>query len=166
MRFLAWFQIVVGAGMAGFWIVVVLAGQVPELDVGQRDILFHLTAELLTAAVLVTAGLMLLRGVSTRARTLSAFALGALLYTAINSPGYYADLGEWAMVAMFAALAVTTAAVFLRVLVVPARTLDRAHVGDVGAGAARDQAADLGGTTGREPRGSRSAGTPPGPTTG
>ena len=33
-------------------------------------------------------------------------ALGMLLYTVIVSPGYFAQLGQWAMVAVFALLLV------------------------------------------------------------
>jgi hypothetical protein len=47
----------------------------------------------------------------------AALAAGSLLYTTINSAGHYADLGEWAVVAMFtvlAAVTVTAAAVLIR----------------------------------------------------
>lgn len=43
-------------------------------------------------------------------RQLAALALGALVYTTINSAGYYADLGQWPVVAMFTALTVATGA--------------------------------------------------------
>ena len=116
MRGLAWFQIVVGAAMAALWTVLVVAGEVPEIPAGQLDIYFHLAAELITAGLLVAAGTTLLRRGLARGRLLSAFALGALLYTTVNSPGYYADLGEWAPVVMFGALAAVTAGLFVRLI--------------------------------------------------
>lgn len=117
MRFVGWFEIGVGVAIAGLWTVLLLTGRVPELDEGRRDILFHLGAEYLTAALLVGAGVAVLVTARSTATLLAAVAAGALLYTTINSPGYYADLGDWAMVAMFAVLAVatmTTTAVLIR----------------------------------------------------
>jgi len=95
MRVLAWFQLVVGGGIVGLWPLLILAGEVPELAAGQRDIWFHIAAEVIAGLLLITAGIGLLRGGGDRTRLLAAFALGALLYTGINSAGYYADLGRW-----------------------------------------------------------------------
>jgi hypothetical protein len=115
VRFLAWFQLLSGAAMIVLWTLLLATGQVPELEAGQRDILFHLLAELLAAGALLVAGYAVLRR-HQRAMTLSAFALGALLYTAVNSSGYYADSGDWAAVGMFGILALCALALFLRVL--------------------------------------------------
>ena len=101
MRLVAGFVLVMGLGIAGLWDMLLAAGQVPEVAEGRVDIWFHIAAELLTAGLLVAAGVALLRR-HTRARLLAAVALGALIYTAINSPGYYAQSGDAAMVAMFA----------------------------------------------------------------
>jgi hypothetical protein len=64
------------------------------------DIWFHVVAELAMAGLLVSAGAALLRQ-ARGAALLSAFALGWLAYSAINSPGYYAETGDWAVVGMF-----------------------------------------------------------------
>jgi hypothetical protein len=66
-------------------------------------IALHLAAEFVTALGLVAGGVALLRHV-TWARTLYLVALGMLLYSVIASPGYFAQQGEWALVAMFALL--------------------------------------------------------------
>lgn len=109
MRFAGWFEIGVGTAIAALWTVLLATGQVPELDEGRRDILFHIGAEYLTAVLLVGAGIAVLTTGGSTATLAAAVAAGALLYTTVNSPGYYADLGQWAMVAMFAVLAVATA---------------------------------------------------------
>jgi hypothetical protein len=83
-----------------------------------RDIWFHLSAELVTAGLLVAAGIALLRR-APAGRQLAAVGSGALLYTALNSAGYYADLGEWAVVGMFLGLAAGTAAAVARRLLRP-----------------------------------------------
>lgn len=117
MRFVGWFEIVTGLAIAGLWGVLLATGQVTELTEGRRDILFHVGAELLTALLLVGAGIAVLTAGSQVASLVAAFAAGALLYTTVNSPGYYAELGQWSVVVMFVLLAaatVTTVAVLIR----------------------------------------------------
>jgi hypothetical protein len=113
VRLLGWFQLLSGAAMIGLWTLLLATGQVPELEAGQRDILFHLLAELLAATALLVAGSAVLRR-HERGTTLSAFALGALLYTSVNSSGYYAETGDWAAVGMFGVLAVCALLSFRR----------------------------------------------------
>lgn len=109
-RFVGWFQIVMGLGVAGLWVMLIVTDEVPEITAGQVDIWFHLAAELLMAGLLLAAGAAVLRS-ATAARVLSGVALGALTYSVVNSAGYYAEAGEWAAVAGFGVLlvlAVTT----------------------------------------------------------
>ena len=106
-RLLPWFLMVVGATITGLWLMLLMTGQVPEIETGDRDIWFHLVAELVTAQLLITAGVLSLRRTITGDR-LAGIALGALLYTTINSAGFYADQGEWAAVGMFGVLTAAT----------------------------------------------------------
>lgn len=101
VHLVAWFQLVIGVSILVFWAVFISTGRVPEIEAGERGIWVHVAAESITGLLLAAAGLL-----STRhpARLLSALALGALLYTSINSPGYYVDLEEWPMVVMFGVL--------------------------------------------------------------
>lgn len=115
MKLVAAYLVTVGVAIAGLWTVLLATGQVPEVDEGRLDIWFHLAAELLTAALLVAAGAALLRRWA-RGRLLAAVALGALGYTTVNSAGYYADAGDWAMVGMFAVLTACTLLAAIRVL--------------------------------------------------
>lgn len=117
MRALAWFEIVVGAGMVALWTMLLATGQVPEATAGQRDIWFHIAAELTAATILVAAGVWVLRsGATQRARLAAAAGLGALLYTVVNSAGYYAEAGDWAPVVMFGLLAAATVTLGVRLL--------------------------------------------------
>lgn len=106
-RWVAWFQTVVGVAIAGLWVMLLATSQVPEITAGEIEIWFHLVAELVTAGLLITAGWAWLR-VEEGARSRSLLALGALLYTTVNSAGYYADGGQWPIVAMFLAVALAT----------------------------------------------------------
>ena len=116
MAVAGWFQIGVGIAIVGLWSMLVATRQVPQIAEGKCDIWFHLVAELLTAVALIVGGVWLLVAGTTGARTLSAVALGALLYTAVNSPGYYADRGDWATVAMFGVLVAGTTAAAITLL--------------------------------------------------
>lgn len=101
----AWAQIVVGGGVVIWWIAAAFAG-IPELDEGRIDIWFHIGAELVMAAMLIGAGIArLVDDGSPTAVVLSGAALGALLYSSINSPGYFAERGEWWPVVMFILIA-------------------------------------------------------------
>ena len=106
----------VGTAIAGLWAMLIGRHQVPELEEGKPSIRFHIAAELLTAGLLLVAGLGLWNDASW-APTLAAAAIGAAMYSCIASPGYYADRGQWGLVAMFAALA-TLLAVALGILVI------------------------------------------------
>jgi hypothetical protein len=95
----------VGTAIAGLWAMLIGRHQVPELEAGTPSIKFHVAAELMTAVLLIAAGIGLWIGAGW-ATTLAAGAIGAALYSCVASPGYYADRGQWALVAMFAVLAV------------------------------------------------------------
>lgn len=107
MRFVAWFCIVTGVGMLLQWGISLAGGQVPELNSEPRRIAFHLAGEGLTAVLLIISGAGLLRNKSW-AKSISLVALGMLLYTVIVSPGYFAQLGQWPMVVVFAVLLILT----------------------------------------------------------
>lgn len=105
MKFAAGYGILVGLLMIGQWLLFLVTGQVPELQSEPWRIYFHLAAEFVTAAGLIFSGVALLRGL-VWARATYLVAAGMLLYSVIASPGYFAQQGQWAMVAMFAVLLV------------------------------------------------------------
>jgi len=96
-----------GAGVAvlGLWIVLVVRRQVPELQAGVPSIRFHIAAEVGMALLLLAGGIALIADVAWGVPLVAA-ALGAALYSTVNSPGYYADQRLWPPVAMFLVLAV------------------------------------------------------------
>jgi hypothetical protein len=110
----AWLQISVGIAVVAWWAIAAATDGIAELRAGQTDIVFHIAAELLMAWLLISAGVLLLRrGRTAATMTMSGLALGTLLYSSINSPGYFAEQGAWWAVGMFAvigAAAVATAA--------------------------------------------------------
>lgn len=107
MRRVGWFQLVMGCGIVGVWTLLLVTGQVLEVDEGRIDSWFHLTAELATGAALVVAGVLILQR-TPRASLAACVALGALAYTAVNSAGYYDQAGEWMPVVLFGVAAIST----------------------------------------------------------
>lgn len=102
-RFAAILALFVGAAMLVMWSVLLLTGQAPELRSEPWRIVAHLLAEATTASVLIAGGAGLLRR-GRQSRRVLLVGLGMLFYTLIASPGYYAQLGNWPMVLMFAGL--------------------------------------------------------------
>lgn len=111
MTFAAVYAIVIGVAMIAQWTVTIVKGQVPtpEQDPvagrGFWDMMFHWAAEFLTAMALVVAGVALLADWGW-ALPLYLVAMGMLLYSLINSPGYFAQLRQWPMVAVFGVMLV------------------------------------------------------------
>lgn len=107
------FALCVGILMFLMWTFFIVAGLVPEFDVRPVEIVLHLVAEFLTAIMLIASAIGILRkkraGVS-----LMPFALGMLIYTLIVSPGYYAQQGDYAFVAMFGVLLVAAVVFMIR----------------------------------------------------
>ncbi len=107
MTFVACYAIVVGLAMIGMWTVSLLKGRVPELADEPVRIGFHLAGEFMTAVALLVGGSALLVDAPWAAGA-SLASMGMLLYTAVVSPGYFGQQGEWPMVGFFGLLIVLT----------------------------------------------------------
>jgi len=103
MAFPAVFAILVGVGMIGQWTASFIGKKIPELKTEPIRIGFHLAAELITALCLILSGIGLLI-TKTWSIPLFLVASGMLLYTAIVSPGYFAQKGQWGWLVMFVTL--------------------------------------------------------------
>jgi len=101
-RYAIIYAFVIGAGMLGMWGMLLATGQVPEVETEPVRLTFHLAAEAMTAITLIVAGLGITRR-ATWGRSAYLLAMGMLAYTLVVSPGYYAQAGDLAFVAMFAA---------------------------------------------------------------
>jgi hypothetical protein len=105
MTFVAVVELIAGVGIIGFWTFALLARKVPEVSAGDRAIWFHMAAEYLLGVALVAGGLaLLLVGDEAWTRVVAGVAIGGMVYSTINSPGYYAREGTWGVVAAFATL--------------------------------------------------------------
>lgn len=100
MTFAAVFAIIVGIGMIGQWTFSLISKQVPEVRSEPIRIAFHIAAEMATAVCLIVAGIGLLAATSWGVLVFP-IAIGMLFYTAIVSPGYFAQQGQWIWLVIF-----------------------------------------------------------------
>jgi hypothetical protein len=103
MKFSAWYGIIVGFVMIAQWIFFLATDSVPELQTEPWRISLHLAAEFITALMLIVSSIATLKSVVWGRKVLLA-GLGMVIYSEIVSPGYFAQLGQWALVGMFAVL--------------------------------------------------------------
>lgn len=104
--FVAVYVIVVGVFMIGFWGFLAATGQA-ELRQRPWDMRFHLLAEFATAVLLVLSGAGAFLGLA-GIPIVAPVALGMLLYTVVNSAGFYAGRANRPMVGMFLVLSLMT----------------------------------------------------------
>ena len=97
------FAIIVGLLMIGQWGYLLLNDRVPELRTEPVALGFHLLAELMTALTLIIGGIVLLIGYRW-GLAVYLLGVGALLYSATNSAGYFMQRKQWPMVAVFAVI--------------------------------------------------------------
>jgi hypothetical protein len=105
MVFPSVFAIVVGLGMIGQWVASYRSRNIPELSTEPIRIWFHIAAEMATAMALVLAGIGLVTA-QPWSKSIYPVAIGMLFYTAIVSPGYFAQRGQWLWLGLFALLIV------------------------------------------------------------
>lgn len=103
MLYSALFSIEVGLVMIGQWTLLYVRNQIPEIGHEPIRIWFHIAAEVITALALIVSGIALLAG-SAWASSLYLVSMGMLFYTAIVSPGYFAQQGDWKWLGIFAVL--------------------------------------------------------------
>jgi hypothetical protein len=89
------------------WVFFIVTGNVAEFHVIPLEISLHITAEVMTALLLLISSYLLLKR-KKKAIKWNLLAQGMLIYTVINSSGYFAQLSQWSFVVMFIVLFVLT----------------------------------------------------------
>ncbi|MDW7674260.1 MAG: hypothetical protein SCK28_06990 [Bacillota bacterium] len=103
VKIAAVYSIIVGVSIIGIWAMLYLNNEIPELNITPIAITMHLAAEILTALLLIVGGIGLLLK-RWWGYQIYLFSMGMLVYTLIQSPGYYAEKGNLAFVIMFAVI--------------------------------------------------------------
>jgi len=94
------YSLFIGISMIVMWTMFYINGQILELSSEPIRIGMHLTAEFTTAVMLIIGGIGLLNDWS-KAIDIYQFSMGMLIYTLIQSPGYFAQQGDFSFVGMF-----------------------------------------------------------------
>ena len=94
------FSIIVGLSIIGMWLMFYFTGSISELDTEPARIIMHLMAEFVTALALIVGGWGQLK-LKAWGEKLYLLATGALIYTIIQSPGYFLQTGEVGFVVIF-----------------------------------------------------------------
>jgi hypothetical protein len=115
MVFPAVFALVVGTAMIAQWTASYISKQIPEIVTEPIRITFHIFGEMVTAFSLIISGIGLLIQ-TVWAVPLFLMAMGMLFYTAIVSPGYFAQQGNWVWVVIFGVMIVVGIFTILTVL--------------------------------------------------
>ena len=121
MKFPACYGILVGLLMITQWTFSIVSRDVPEFQTEPWAIAFYLLGELSTALLLIIGGMAALKSMSW-AKPVLLVGLGMVIYSEIVSPGYYAQLGQWGLVSLFALL-LLGAAVAVRALLQKGTTI-------------------------------------------
>lgn len=111
MVFAAIFALLTGIAIIGQWIIAIKRKEVKGLDEGaelgrgSKEMAFHYVAEFGTAIMLIisAAGLF---GKTLWGPYLFLISAGMLIYTAVNSAGYFAQKGQNSMLIMFGVILV------------------------------------------------------------
>jgi hypothetical protein len=118
MSWIAIFTLTSGIAIIGIWVFVLARRDIPEIASGDREIWYHITAEMLLGSGLIAAGVLLLAAPEESfSRVGAGAATGALVYSVINSAGYYADRSNWKALGAFVVIA-SVAAVALATLLI------------------------------------------------
>ncbi len=103
MNFVSYYSMSVGVLMLAQWLFFILSGNVVEFATTPIEISIHISIEILTAIALLITGYRLLKR-RKNAIKWNLLAQGMLIYTVVNSSGYFAQLAQWPFVVMFAVL--------------------------------------------------------------
>ena len=109
MNFAAYYSIFIGIMIITQWIFFILTGNVPEFTTAFWEIIFHIIVEFLTAFILLITGW---RMITKRKYAIQGnlVAQGMLIYSVINSSGYFVQQGQWIFIIMFVAILVLSLA--------------------------------------------------------
>lgn len=107
------YSIAMGMVMLAAWLVVWAFGAVADMMSRPWEIAMHMTAEFTTAGLLVASGIGLLAKARWALRV-NVFASGMLVYSLIQSPGYYLQRNATLAVVLF------TVAFLVTVMISPA----------------------------------------------
>ncbi len=99
-KILGYIYIVIGVGIIGLWIMLLATDQVPEIETALAEIIMHIIIEATMGIMAIISGFFLLKGFK-HYKEICFLTNGLLIYSVVNSSGYYIQSSNFAMVIMF-----------------------------------------------------------------
>lgn len=94
------YSFLIGISMIGMWIFFYASGSIPELATEPIRISMHILAEVITAVMLIIGGVGFFFN-KKWGKDIYLISMGMLIYTLIQSPGYFMETKDYGMVVMF-----------------------------------------------------------------
>ena len=111
----SFYSIFIGIAMIGMWIFFYASGNIPELDTEPIRISMHILAEVITAVILILGGIGILVN-KKWGKDIYLVSMGMLIYTLVQSPGYFMETGDYGFVIIFGVLMVLSITLTLKML--------------------------------------------------
>ena len=99
-KLLGYIYIIIGIGIIGLWIMLLSTDQVPEIETALAEIIMHIIIEVMMGIMAIISGIFLIKGLKYY-KELCLLTNGLLIYSVVNSSGYYLQSSNFAMVVMF-----------------------------------------------------------------
>ena len=99
-KFIGYLYIIIGIGIIGLWIMLLITKQVPEIETAFFEILLHIIIETIMGFLCIASGYFYFKQ-RRYFKELCLITNGFLIYSVINSSGYYIQSGDFFLVIMF-----------------------------------------------------------------
>ena len=109
------YYIVLGLGIISLWVMLYLSDQIVELQSNKIEILFHISIEVIMGILCILSGIVLLKHYKHK-KEITILSSGMILYSVVNSSGYYAQLGNISMIIMFFIITILTLLSFFYIM--------------------------------------------------
>jgi hypothetical protein len=94
------FAVLVGSSMILMWVFLVITGQVPEYEYKPVETLFSISADNITAILLIIGGVGVINE-KPWGDSVFLVSMGALFYSLMIAIGYYSQLNQYYMLILF-----------------------------------------------------------------
>jgi peptidoglycan/LPS O-acetylase OafA/YrhL len=99
-KIFGYIYIFIGVGIIGLWVMLLSTNQVPELETALAEIVMHIIIEVLMGIMAIISGVKLIKQCNLY-REVCLITNGLLIYSVVNSSGYYIQRSNFPMIVMF-----------------------------------------------------------------
>lgn len=104
-KWIKYAYLLIGVGIIGLWIMLLVTNQIPEIETALAEIIMHIIIEVSMGILCIITAVAMIKKYK-YSDTLSLLSNGMLIYSVVNSSGYYIQSGNYIMVVMFGVILV------------------------------------------------------------